>query len=243
MRNCLVMKCLVAVGLAGSVANAQEFTFTIENLGVQPLTPVFVVTHDSTFDIFDEGAIAGPELVAIAEDGMTGPMQALAAGSPGVNDFGVGGFIMPGESTTVTVTADADHPYLSFVSMLPITNDAFIGLSFSDNALDLFRDGGPTTYDFTLSYLEVWDAGSEINTESADDVPALGGSGSPDEFGVITRPHAGILGIGDVGLEFDFFGSDIARITVVPEPASMLLLGFGALAWSHRRSTCARTNS
>jgi len=99
-----------------------------------------------------------------------------------------------------------------------------------DNVLDLFRDGAATPYDFTLSYLDVWDAGSEINTELAADVPGLGGSGSPDEFGVITIPHLGILGIGDIGDEFDFFGLDIARITVIPEPATLLLMALGAFA-------------
>ena len=227
--------CVVATGLAGSVVGAEEFTLSIENIGVQPLTPIFVATHDATFDIFDEGTAATPELVAIAEGGMTGPMEALAASAPGVFDFAIGDFILPGESTVVTVSADACHPYLSFASMLPVTNDGFIGASLGDNALDLFRDGFATPYDFTLSYLEVWDAGSEVNTESAMDVPALGGAGSPDESGVITRPHVGILGIGDIGEEFDFFGLDVAGVKVVPEPATVLFMLLGVFAFGRRR--------
>jgi len=227
--------CVLVLALSGAMAGAEEFTVTIHNVGVQPLTPVFVATHDDTFDIFDEGAAATPELVAIAEGGDTGPMAALAAGAPGVLDFAVGGFILPGESTFVTVMADADHPYVSFASMLPVTNDGFIGLAYGDDALDLYRNGSPTLYSITLSYLEVWDAGSEVNTESALDVPGLGGDGSPDEFGVITKPHVGILGIGDVGPEFDFWGLDIARVTVVPEPAALSLLVLGGLALMRRR--------
>jgi hypothetical protein len=205
------------------------FTLTIENVGVQPLTPVFVATHDATFDIFDEGAVASAELVAIAEGGDTGPMELLAAGSAGVLDFGVIGMapIPPGGTGTIDVMADADHPYLSFASMLPVTNDAFIGLAAGDDALNLFRGGSAMTYDFTLSYLNVWDAGSEINTELAEDVPGLGGMGSPDEGGVITRPHPGILGVGDIGPEYDFYGLDVAHILVIPEPGGLAL--FGAL--------------
>ena len=225
---------LVAACALCAVAGADEFSFRIHNVGVQPLTPIFVATHDATFDIFDEGAAASAALVAIAEEGDTGLMEALAGGAGGVLDFGVGMFIAPGESTMVSVEADPDHPYLSFAAMLPVTNDAFIGLAMGDSALDLFRGGAPTDYDFTLSYLEVWDAGSEINTELAIDVPALGGMGSPDENGVITRPHPGILGIGDIGPEFNFFGQDIARIVVVPEPATLVLLGIAALALTRR---------
>ena len=54
-------------------------------------------------------------------------------------------------------------------------------------------------------------------------MPGLGGMGSPDEGGVITKPHPGILGVGDVGLEFDFFGLDVAHITIIPEPPGLTL--------------------
>ena len=232
-----VCVCLGILALQAGLVLADEVTFTIENLGVQPLTPVFAATSDGSFDMFDAGSAASAELEAIAEGGVTGPMTALAGASSGVLDFGVGAFIAPGDSTSVTLTTDPSHPYLSFAAMLPITNDAFIGLAFGDGALDLFRDGALTSYDFTLSYLEVWDAGTEINTELAGDVPALGGSGSPVEGGVITRPHPGILGVGDIGPGFDFFGLDIAHITVVPEPATiaLCLLGVATLITTRRR--------
>lgn len=225
------------MALQAGIVLGDEITFTIENVGVQPLTPVFAATSDGSFDMFDEGAASSPELEAIAEGGDTGPMTTLAGGAGGVLDFGVGAFIAPGESTSVTLTTDPSHPYLSFAAMLPITNDAFIGLAVGDGALDLFHGGSLTSYDFTLSYLEVWDAGTEVNTELATDVPALGGSGSPDEGGVIMRPHPGILGVGDVPSDFDFFGHDIAHITVVPEPATigLCLLGATALFGTRRR--------
>jgi len=222
--------CLLGIFLSVGVASAAEITFTLENVGVQPITPVFVAVHDGTFDMFDEGAAASLELEAIAEAGDTAPMELLAAGEAGVLSFDVGDFIAPGESTTLTLTTDLAHPYLSFAAMLPMTNDAFIGLAPGDDALDLYRLGMPMFYDFTLSYLEVWDAGTEVNTESADDVPGMGGSGSPDEGGVITKPHPGILGVGDVGPEFDFFGLDVARVTVIPEPAALSLLALAGLA-------------
>ncbi len=228
--------CALVLGVSSAAMASAEFTVTLENIGVQPLTPVFLATHDMTFDIFDEGAAASPALEALAEDGVTGLLEADAASAAGVLDFGVGGFIFPGESTTVTLMADAAHPYLSFAAMLPVTNDAFIGGAYMDNALALYRGGAATFYDFTLSFLEVWDAGTEVNTESADDVPALSpGTGSPVEGGVVTKPHTGILGVGDVPPEFDFWGTNVARITIVPEPTTLALLAFGAVAAIRRR--------
>ena len=226
-----VLALIFAMSLCMTAAqtNAEMFEFTITNVGVQPITPAFVATHDATVDIFDGGAAASAALEAIAEAGDTALMEALAGGSAGVFDFDVGDFIMPGESTTVMVTADPAHPYLSFAAMLPVTNDAFIGLAYGDGALDLFRLDTPSFYDFTLSFMNVWDAGTEVNTELADDVPALGGSGSPDEGGVVTRPHPGILGVGDVGPEFDFFGLDVAHVTVIPEPAALIVLAIAGL--------------
>ena len=56
----------LALGLCVGTASGETFTFMIENIGVQPLSPVFVATHDATFDIFDEGAPASPEIEAIA---------------------------------------------------------------------------------------------------------------------------------------------------------------------------------
>ncbi len=235
MRSGIVIAITLGLIIAAP-ASAEMFQFTIENVGVQPLTPVFVASHDASFDIFDAGAAASAELVAIAEGGDVGPMSTLAASSAGVLDYAAGAFIMPGESTTIMIQADPDHPCLSFAAMLPATNDAFIGLAAGDDALNLFHNAMPTTYDFTLSYLEVWDAGSEINTELAADVPALGGMGSPDEGGVITKPHAGILGVGDVPTDLDWWGLDVAHITVVPEPASVLLCLVGGL-WNLRRRT------
>ncbi|MGD8454080.1 MAG: spondin domain-containing protein [Phycisphaerae bacterium] len=235
MKGRFTLVLIAVLGLCAGNAVAEMFTITIENIGVQPITPAFVATHGTLFDMFDEGAAASAELVAIAEGGDTGPMVTLAGGSADVLDFGVGDFLAPGESTSVTVMADMDHPYLSLAAMLAMTNDGFIGLAYGDDALNLYRAGMPQSYDFTISYLDVWDAGSELNTELAADVPGLGGSGSPDENGVITRPHQGILGVGDVPMSFDFFGHDVARIMVVPEPAALSLLAVGALLVFRRR--------
>jgi len=227
--------CTLAVALVGAHASAVPFTFTVENVGVQPLTPVFVATHNGVFDIFDAGAPASPEVVAIAEQGDTAPMEALAMASADVADYEVGSLIMPGDSTTVTIDADLAHPYLSFASMLPVTNDAFIGAAQGDGALPLFRFGEPQEYEFTLSWVHVWDAGSELNTELAADVPFLGGTGSPDEGGVIFAPHEGISGTEDVGSEYDFFGMDVARIIIVPESATLWILAAGGLVFSLER--------
>ncbi|MBU0616597.1 MAG: spondin domain-containing protein [Planctomycetes bacterium] len=143
MRRVTVYIAVLLLPLSSISVFGDVFTLTIENVGVQPLTPVFVATHDATFDIFDAGVAASAELVAIAEGGDTGPLELLASGAAGVLDYGVVGLapILPGEVGTIEIMADADHPYLSFASMLPVTNDAFIGLAAGDAALDRARTG------------------------------------------------------------------------------------------------------
>ena len=48
---------------------------TIENLAPQQgsiLTPVWVATHDGSFDTFDEGKTASSGIELVAEEGLTG---------------------------------------------------------------------------------------------------------------------------------------------------------------------------
>lgn len=213
-------------------ASAEDFQITIENLSPNVLTPAPFISHDATFDLFDEGAPASSELEQLAEDGVTSGVTGLAAAAGvAVADWDVAGGapIGPGGSATITVSADLSRPYLSFASMLAVTNDAFIGWAVGDGALDLFPGGTPYAGSITIGPDGVWDAGTERNDELAANVPALGGSGGLDEGGVISRPHPGITGDADIPLSRDWTGGDVARITIVPEPTSLGLFGMVAL--------------
>jgi hypothetical protein len=205
------------------------------------LTPAPFIAHDASFDLFDSGWMVSADIELLAEDGVTDGVVGLAKGAKGgaVLDFGVAGNapIGPGESATAVIEADLAHPYLSFASMLAFSNDGFIGWAYGDGALDLFPGGSPFSGDIIITPDGVWDAGTEVNDELAAHVPALGaplGAGV-DEDGVLLRPHQGILGIGDIPIERNWIAGDVARITIVPEPTSLALLGLGALLLVTRR--------
>lgn len=229
------------VGLISGPAAAEQFQVTIENLSPNVLTPAPFVSHGTTFDLFDSGSMVSAEIEMLAEDGITDGVVELAKAALGgaVLDFGVAGNapIGPGESATVKILADPAHPYLSFASMLAFSNDGFIGWAYGDGALDLFPGGSPFMGKVLITPDGVWDAGTEVNDELAEHVPALGaepGAGV-DEKGTLLRPHQGILGIGDIPIERNWTGGDVARITIVPEPTSLALLGLGALLLVTRR--------
>jgi hypothetical protein len=237
--------CAAAVVGLSAGAHAAQFDIHILNLGPQPLSPVFFSTGNASFDIFTAGMPASEAIRMVAEEGDAGGLVAMAdAGLLGgtVMDYSVaspGGPIMPGESAMVSLNAQMSHRWLSFASMLGVTNDAFIGsaVGLGDFQIDLFQGGSPLFGTFTLSFLNVWDAGTEVNTESAEHISALGampGAG-PRENGVIHAPHFGILGIGDVPQGLNWYGGDVAQITIVPEPATLAALGLGALALVRRR--------
>ena len=209
------------------------------------LTPAPFITHSGAFDLFDAGGSASPELEELAEDGVFGGVEGLATAQLGgaVADvqvaFGPGpGPITPGQSAMVSVNADPAHPLLSFASMLAFSNDAFIGGAAGDGAIDLFPGGSPFSGVIMVMPGDVWDAGTEVNDELAANVPALGGAGGVPENGLITGNHPGILGTGDIGLDKAWAGDPVARITIVPEPSSLILAAvglLGVLAWVWRR--------
>ena len=140
--------------------------------------------------------------------------------------------LLPGDSVSVMVSADAAHPLLSSAWMLGRTNDTFAGQS----SINLLSIVGMQTFD-----IYALDAGTEVNTELATDIIAFGGSGHVAENGVI---HAGegIRGIDHFvnGLGVDVNGirtdvpdawrydpnSPVARITItsVPEPGAIALI-------------------
>lgn len=232
------------IGIAGS-ASALQFTIRIDNIGPQPLSPTVFAATNSNFDMFTSGLAAPLRIERIAEDGNSAQAQSdlMAAETAGdVLDWVVaaGGPITPGGTRTVMLEADTAHRWLQFASMLGMTNDGFIGSGFGpeDSQIDLFNNGAPLTADFTISFLDAWDAGTEFNTELAQDLAAFGNPGvGPAENGVITRPHTGIRGDEAIPLSFNWYGGDIARIriTPVPEPATLAVLGIGAAAVLRRR--------
>ena len=179
---------------------SQMFEVTLMNLttgehGVsgQTLSPAIFVTHGAGINLVPVGEAASPALAALAEGGDTSGLAAIAAAAGAnvviaMNADGTRRYTMPGQSTTVTVTADMTNSSLSIGSMLVSTNDAFIAAT--DVAL-FDEDGMPVS---TSLDLMAYDAGSEENTEMASDIPGPLGldeaDRSSDEAMNVFRPKA-----------------------------------------------------
>ena len=213
---------------------SQMFEITLTNLteGVhgesgQTFSPAIVAAHPAGVKLAAVGEPANPAIVALAEGGDTSGLEALAAAAGANAQIAMNAdmsrrYTMPGQSTTVTITADMTNASLSIASMLVSTNDAFIA------AIDvpLFdEDGMPVSASLDLM---AYDAGSEENTEMASDIPgplgldeATDPAGSnervPTEGGVIAA-HEGIQGVGDVTEAFAW-EEPTAMLTITPVDA------------------------
>jgi len=240
MKRTLVSLALMSV-VAVSFADPYQFRITVDNLGPQPLSPLFWSAGNSNFDIFQLGNTASAGIKAIAEGGNTAPMSAIAAsaGSDVASDGTIaGGPVGPGGSRTVLFTTDMAHPYFSFAAMLGKTNDGFIGESYSSSGLNLFHQGAPQNFTVLVNGLRAWDAGTEMNTQNA--AGFLGGMGNPPDSNHAIRIHDSVLqGVGDSYALMPDWNLDtpLARVSVqaVPEPASILALGLGAAALIRKR--------
>lgn len=186
---------------SAAVDRAQEaatYRVTVHNMtgALQPLSPPPVAIHNPAVSLYELGEPASVGVERIAEGGNFGPMVSALEGTNQVFDVGVAGTgpFLPGTSESVEVSGPPGLR-LSLVAMLGCTNDGFTGL----NSVRLPKRVGATlTY-----YGEVYDAGTELNTEATTElvpgcVAASGGSGGASgdqpaaaEGGVI-RVHPGI---------------------------------------------------
>ena len=250
MKKCLC-SLLLLLPITATSTHAVLFEITFENIGPNVLTPAPFITHNAGFDFFDNGQAASSQLEMLAEDGVPTGVVDLATASLGttVSDVQVagGGPLTPGTSATVRVNTSAAHPFLSFASMLAASNDAFLGVATGDGAFDLFAGGIPFNGVIVLDDSDVWDAGTEVNDELSTSVPALGAAfnaGTP-EGSVITIPHPGLTGIGDLPLSFNWIDGPVGRITIsvvpTPEPitGALGLISLGALGLASRRRVLA----
>ncbi len=148
-------------GLATSTyVHATDYQVTVTNLTRgQPIGKVLAITHTSTVSAFQIGSPAIKEVAAIAQDGQTALLKALAQSAPQV----VGGIYEgtaatpPGASTTFTITTDSSKTSLTLLAMMVNTNDTFIGLP----GIQLPTDATPN-----VQTLAAMDAGVEDNDEN-----------------------------------------------------------------------------
>lgn len=244
--------------LSASVQAGTTVTVTIENLAPANgtfQTPFWVGFHDGSFDIFSPGSAASTELERLAEDGDTAPLSAAFTASGAGLTQGVlgGGPIAPNDIVTMSFTLDgslATSRFFSYASMVIPSNDAFIA-NPDPISLEIFDATGTFVgADFFVTGADVWDAGTEVNDEIPMNTAFFGqmtpNTGTPE--GGVVHTHPGYLGsvanpgtehiLADpmfAGADFKIPGYPIARITVVPAPATLALMGIAAVIGAPRR--------
>ncbi|MFA0562604.1 spondin domain-containing protein [Vibrio sp. 10N.222.51.C8] len=138
----------------------------------QPMSPLAILTHNTSFDLFEIGQSASVDLEYLAEGGSNAELIALSNSDANVyQGISGNGLILSGEQDTVSIRVDPNQEgYISVASMLVNTNDAFVG----ESGLSLKSLAVGDT--FTMN-MNVWDSGTELNNELAATIPGPAGGG------------------------------------------------------------------
>lgn len=176
--------------------------------GTQDLSAAPFVSHSQAFRLWEEGKSASLLIQELAENGNPEFVLGTAVGdSKTFLDEAVGVPNHPGKGRRLVLKVDAERPLISGGWMLGRTNDGFTGIE-GVNAYALKR---PVTID-----VYPLDAGTEVNSEKAADLPFLGGLGRTAENGVIRR-HPGVQGNGDIPAAAKFDpAKPVGRVVLTP---------------------------
>jgi len=185
-----------------NTAITYSYSVQVQNITAgQPMSPLLV----SNSALFTVGESATDGLERLAEGGDNSAL--LNTDSVSGN-----GLIVPSASDTVTINSQTQ--VLSIATMLVKTNDGFAGLDTYDVS-SLSRQGSVTLY------LNVYDAGTETNSETNTTVPGLGGEGYnvAREVSNIVTSHNGIIskddGLISSGLtSLEKFNNPVAKVTI-----------------------------
>jgi len=196
-----------------------RYTITLTNLTAnQPLAPAAVILHDGGFAAWRIGQPASAGLEVLAESGNPADLIAEADAQAAVIATAAGpGVLSPGESSAVTLEGMVGRAAaLEIAAMLVNTNDGWAGIS----GLDL---GSLHVGDELKADLAPYDAGTELNEETAATVPGPAGGGeglnAADGEGFVAI-HPGVV-TSDDGLatsalrESHRFQAPVARAHVV----------------------------
>ncbi len=141
-----------------SLATAAEWDIQVTNLTHgNHFTPLLLTAHAADKHLFEVGKAASVAMEHLAECGHLDPLLATPEVGSADDDTIANpaeGLLAPGSSVTTTITTASN--YLSVVSMVLPTNDAFIGL----DAQKIPTEPGSYTY-----LLNAYDAGTEANDE------------------------------------------------------------------------------
>ncbi len=151
-----------------------EVSVTNETAG-QPFSPMTLVAHKTAQKFWEIGQPVSVGLEYIAESGNAAPWRDTLKDNSMVYLTKEGkGLILPGKSETFTLALTeaelADDARLSFAVMLGKTNDGLVLMS--GQKINTLKQGESMSVRL-LSY----DAGTELNRETAATLGALGGEG------------------------------------------------------------------
>lgn len=188
---------------------SRRYEVTVTNVTrAQVFAPTLVATHDASTTLFELGGTASAGLALLAEEGNPSMLAAELSADPGVQFVAdSGGVLMPGQSVTLTVVADAQHPFISMAGMLVQTNDGFFAL----------RDVVTPTSE-TSQFARVYDAGSEFNSGDCAFIPGppcgSGGAHDPAPAEGYIRIHEGVHGNGSLAPEIYDWRGEAAAVTI-----------------------------
>jgi hypothetical protein len=213
---CLLSFALLFAAVAGdtegvSASGGSKLKVTVTNLTKGQVFSPFIVASRTKgmVPLFELGSPASEELAALAEDGLTGPLQTLFEGDPHVKDVQIaGGPIGPGGSASVVVSAHGRFRHVTLAAMAVTTNDAFLALNGVHAPL----------FGARMYFSPAYDAGSEKNSEKCMYIPGPPcdnpESHDPLEAEGYVHIHPGIHGIGDLKPEEHDWRNPIAKITI-----------------------------
>jgi len=263
---------LLAFGLASGAHAANDVSVTFTNLappGGVGVAPLWVGFHDGSFDAFDVGSAASIGIERSAEDGDSGPLSGIFAGSVpgGMQATLPAPPAFPGDVRSTSFAGldlNGAGRYFSYAAMVVVSNDFFFG---NDDAMGIdlssFATSGGTLSFFVGVPGSVYDAGTEVNDFNfslANGAFGIGGGQTMADQGtaengvvhVVTgNPFPSFLGQDLVPPGYDFgpiafngydaIGRIDIQIAAIPEPGTyaLMLAGLGGLGWIARRRRAA----
>ena len=169
-----------------------SYTVTLTNLTyAQPLSPLGIILHGD-HKMWTVGSAASVALEKLAEGGDN---TDFLADSNALVTNSSSGVILPGTNSTIEInTTDRAATYFTAATMLVNTNDAFSGLTGIDISTLAVNDKKSWR-------LNVYDAGTELNSEAVGTIPGPADNGVGFE---VTRDdvdfvgyHSGVVSQGD----------------------------------------------
>jgi len=165
-----------------------SYSVTVTNLTyAQPLSPLGVVLH-ADGKMWMTGEASSEALEKLAEGGDNSDFIADSNALAAISSDGV---ILPGAASTIEIsTTDRNATFFTVATMLVNTNDAFSGLTGIDISTMAIDDAKSWN-------LNVYDAGTEANSEAVGTIPgpADGGTGYDplrDDANFIAH-HSGVV--------------------------------------------------